>query len=236
MIELRIIRLCQLAAYLQLCLPFCITHHTRYSIHGEIIQKNPVGISSTFKSVVDNGDVRRSISYTNHPHQSTLSRAIRSTTNLSSGQGWGNDDFLNSLGKDDEERQNEKENYEEFKQSREAFEERQKERMATEAGQKFMQAQREAEERQRKMMMERNKDLDSDGGFFDDQFGMIDDDMDDMDDLSREGSRRFASMMRQANQRKQGNNVSGMIGPEGFEQKFAIPLDDEEQEDEPKQS
>ena len=67
-----------------------------------------------------------------------------------------------NIGKDDEERQNEKENYEAFKQSREAFEERQKERMETEAGQKFMQAQREAEERQRQMMIERNKDLDSD--------------------------------------------------------------------------
>lgn len=141
---------------------------------------------------------------------------------LAAGRGWGNDDFLSSLGGSDDDRMDEKEKYEEFQQSREAFEERQRERMATPAGQKFMQDQIKAEERQREEMMKRNQDMDTDGGFFE-QFGMSDED----GVVGREGSGRFANMMSQASKRMQGG-MRGM-GAYGFEQKFAIPLDDEDE-------
>ena len=60
----------------------------------------------------------------------------------------------------------------------------------------------------------------SDGGFFEDMgFGTS---------LPQEGGSRFSNMMNQAAARKQ----QGGLGSPFFEQKFAIPLDEDEEDEE----
>jgi hypothetical protein len=132
---------------------------------------------------------------------------------LAAGRGWGNDDFLNSLGGDDEERSAETEKYQEFKRTRENFDERQRERMESPAGQQFMQQQREMMARQQEQREALNRDdKDSTGDFFQD-LGM--------GDIPVEGGSRFSSMMRQA----AGNGMGRPSMNLGFEQKLAVPLD-----------
>eukprot|EP00553_Chaetoceros_curvisetus_P007024 CAMPEP_0204632298 /NCGR_PEP_ID=MMETSP0717-20131115/24708_1 /ASSEMBLY_ACC=CAM_ASM_000666 /TAXON_ID=230516 /ORGANISM="Chaetoceros curvisetus" /LENGTH=159 /DNA_ID=CAMNT_0051650125 /DNA_START=85 /DNA_END=564 /DNA_ORIENTATION=+ len=145
---------------------------------------------------------------------------------MAGGRGWGNDDFLSSLGGSDEERDDEQQKYNEFKSSREAFDQRQQERMNSPSGQKFMQDMRD---RQGMMPPSRDENLDSDGGFFADmgfrggEGG----------NAVPEGKGRFASMMNQAQSRMQGGpaGIPGRSGLGGFEQKLAIPLDDDDDED-----
>jgi hypothetical protein len=142
-----------------------------------------------------------------------------SLTRIAAGGGWGNDDFLSSLGGNDEERDDEREKYNEFKSTREAFDERQRDKMESPAGQKFMQQQRESMAQQQQAREALNRDDgDSTGEFFQD-LGM--------ENFPSEGDSKFGNMMRQAS----GSGMGG--GPfmdVGFEQKFAIPLDDEEGE------
>jgi len=133
---------------------------------------------------------------------------------------WANEDFLSSLGGSDEDRSQEKEKYEEFKETREAFDKRQMERMNTPSGRKYM---RDMMKKQQQLPTMR-KDVDSAGDFFanmrmdgDGKAG------------GEEGASRFASMMNQAASRKGGR--PGMMTPSGFEQKLAISLDDDDIED-----
>lgn len=126
------------------------------------------------------------------------------------GPGWDNNSYLDNLGGDGDQ-EGAKEAYQEFKETRKAFAERMQERMNTEAGQKFMQQQRPQQE----VMNEE-----------------IDDDM--MDIGGREPS-RFRHMMEQSSRRMAGGHgqprPEWMKGPPGLEQKLAIPLDDEEEEE-----
>eukprot|EP00558_Chaetoceros_sp_UNC1202_P011349 CAMPEP_0197234044 /NCGR_PEP_ID=MMETSP1429-20130617/1897_1 /TAXON_ID=49237 /ORGANISM="Chaetoceros sp., Strain UNC1202" /LENGTH=138 /DNA_ID=CAMNT_0042692369 /DNA_START=254 /DNA_END=670 /DNA_ORIENTATION=- len=134
---------------------------------------------------------------------------------MAGGRGWGNDDFLSSLGGSEEERGDEREKYEEFKDGRESFEKRQMERMNSPAGRQYMKAMNEKQ-------LPRSENLEDDGGFFADVgFGSS--------ALPNEGNSRFEHMMNQAAAQKNGR--PGMImGPGMFEQKLAIPLDDDETE------
>lgn len=137
-----------------------------------------------------------------------------SSLSMAGGRGWGNEDFLSSLGGSDEDRDESKEKYNEFKESREAFDKRQAERMErmnTPEGKKFM----DSMNQQRPPQPEG-----SEGGFFEDM-GMSGG----MNMQGPEGSGRFESMMRQASQKMQ--RESGMSAG-GFEQKLAVPLDDDE--------
>ena len=148
-------------------------------------------------------------------HHSILSTrsAQPSKQKLAAGRGWGNDDFLNSLGGDEEDRSAETEKYQEFKTSRENFDKRQRERMESPAGQLFMQQQREMMARQQEQREALNRDdEDSTGDFFKD-LGM--------GDIPMEGGSRFSSMMRQA----AGNGMGRPSMNMGFEQKLAVPLD-----------
>ena len=126
------------------------------------------------------------------------------------GRGWGNDDFLSGLGGSDEEKQEAKEKYDEFKETRESFNKRQKERMESPAGQKFMQDMMQNQQQE----MSRTSDLDSEGGFFEDMgFGS----------MPNEGGSRFENMTIQARNAKKSGRFAAM---DQFDQKLAIPLDD----------
>eukprot|EP01083_Nonionella_stella_P109077 317656_1 len=147
-----------------------------------------------------------------------VSSSSSSSLNMAGGRGWGNEDFLSSLGGSDEDRDESKEKYNDFKESREAFDKRQAERMErmnTPEGQKFMQSMNQ----QRPPQPEG-----SEGGFFEDM-GMGMGGGGGMNMQGPEGSGRFESMMRQASQKMQ--NTSGMSAG-GFDQKLGVPLDDDE--------
>lgn len=164
-----------------------------------------------------------------------MKRGAKKTHHLEAvrGGGWGNDDFLNSLSGDEEERQNETQNYSKYKETKEAFNKRQQERMDTPAGRQFMQQQKELKEKELRNREERNRnDLDGTGSFFEDMgVGMgMDENMMNGGDAS--GSARFRHMMNQASSRMEGQRGVGDGQPSfGFEQKFAIPLDDDDEED-----
>ena len=170
----------------------------------------------------------------------TSSNAATRTSSLSAGVGWGNDDFLNSLGGNDKERENETETYHDFKQSREAFEKRQTERMESPAGRKFMQQQEEmANAEQRKREGKNRDDMDSTGDFFNDvgMGHMNSRENENGNGRFSSGSSQFNHMMNQANSRMERGGFSGSPGMMGrgpslgLEQKFAIPLDDDDDEE-----
>lgn len=153
--------------------------------------------------------------FTTNARIATLNRLQCASPLKMTGQGWGNDDFLGSLGGSGEDREKEKENYEDFKKRREAFDKRQRERMESPAGKKFLQQQQEIMTRQQ---VDSNRDnLDSSGDFFNDMG---------MDGIPGREQSRFTNMMQQ--------NSGSRGGPPmmGFDQKLAIPLDDEDGEEE----
>jgi hypothetical protein len=134
------------------------------------------------------------------------------------GIGWGNDDFLSSLGGSDDEKQEAKEKYDEFKGTREAFNERQQERMESPAGKKFMQDM--MQNQQQGASLKKSDDVDSDGGFFEDiGFAQLPN-----EGGSGKGGSRFDHMMRQATAKKMGQ--SGNPGMDTFERKLVVPLED----------
>lgn len=110
--------------------------------------------------------------------------------------------------------------------------------MDTPAGRQFMKRQKELQEKELSDREERNRsDLDGTGSFFEDMgVGMnMDEDMINEGDAS--GSARFRHMMSQASSRMGGRGPfgSGMMrcgSSFDFEQKLAIPLDEEEEEGE----
>jgi hypothetical protein len=129
------------------------------------------------------------------------------------GQGWRNDDFLSSLGSNDEERDRVAGEYKDFKKSRESFQKRQMERMNSPEFKRFQ----EQLMSQRLQRQEVNDAEDSDGGFFED-----------MGIFQGTEESRFGNMMRQAQMKKSmGTNDFGSLYSAGFEQKFGVPLDDD---------
>ena len=130
------------------------------------------------------------------------------------GQGWRNDDFLSSLGSDEEDRERVTDEYNDFKKSRESFQKRQMERMNSPEFKKF-------QEQQISRQLQRQEN-DSDGGFFDD-IGFF----------QETEESRFGNMMRQTEMKKRmGMNDLGSGYGIGFEQKFGVPLDDDFEDDE----
>ena len=143
-------------------------------------------------------------------HVSQLSRSVALSVG---GGGWGNDDFLSSLSGDSDDRDDAQQKYEEYREAREAFDERNRQRLESPEGKRFMQQIQNSEQNVRSISPN------SDGGFFEDiGFGTS---------LPQEGGGRFSNMMNQATARQQ----QGGLGSPFFEQKFAIPLDDEEEEE-----
>jgi len=109
------------------------------------------------------------------------------------GMGWGNDDYLSSLGGSDEEKKEAKERYDEFRETREAFIIRQQERMNSPSGQKFLQ-----------QLSEKNPRENVQGAntFFEDDALY--------QSIPRANESRFQNMMRQAAIKKMGrSDVNG---------------------------
>ncbi|GFH51876.1 hypothetical protein CTEN210_08352 [Chaetoceros tenuissimus] len=130
---------------------------------------------------------------------------------LSVGGGkWGNDDFLSSLSGDSDDRDDAQQKYEDFREAREAFDERNRQRLESPEGKRFMQQIQEQNVR--------SMPPNSDGGFFE-EMGV---------GIPQEGGSKFSNMMNQAAARKQ----QGGLGSPFFEQKFAIPLDEDEEDEE----
>ena len=129
---------------------------------------------------------------------------VSSRTNkcMVGGMGWDNGSYLDNLGGSDQDRDEEKEAYEDFKASRESFQQRQSERMNSDAGRKFLQ----------ERMLNRPEQSDADW-------------MDAQDDPKLS---RFQHMMEQS---KKKANPQQLRGPPGFVQKLAVPLDDDDDEE-----
>lgn len=130
---------------------------------------------------------------------------------VGSGPGWDNGSFLDSLGGSDDDQENAEKSYQEFKETRASFLKRQEERMNSEQGRKFMQ--------QQGMMPPQE---------------MTDDDVGMNDSVGGSEPSRFHQMMQQAQAAGRGKRPEGlewMRGPPGLQQKLAIPLDYDEEED-----
>jgi hypothetical protein len=138
------------------------------------------------------------------PHFSYAQRVLA----MVGGRGWDNNDYLNGLGGDDDDRQKATEEYQEFSRNRQAFLNRQKEVMKTPQGRAFLEA--------RGGTPQQNDRFDS---------NLPKDPIMDVKPGSGGGS-RMAHMMAQAEQMKKMGQMNSMMG--GFEQKFAVPLDDDE--------
>lgn len=145
-----------------------------------------------------------------HPH--SCQRSVFALSSLGGG-GWGNDDFLSSLSGDSDDRDDAQQKYEDYREAREAFDERNKQRLESPEGKRFMQQIQNSEQNVRSMPPN------SDGAFFEDMgFGTS---------LPKEGGSRFSNMMNQAAARQQHGGL-GELGSPFFEQKFAVPLEEEE--------
>mmetsp|Transcript_4183 Transcript_4183/g.6347 ORF Transcript_4183/g.6347 Transcript_4183/m.6347 type:complete len:203 (-) Transcript_4183:166-774(-) len=151
-------------------------------------------------------------------HQCTVSTARTSLFQISRGPGWGNDDFLDSLGGNEDEQQNTEEKYQEYKKTREAFDERQLQRMNTPAGQKFM------EEMSKRA---RPQQRSAEGDYAQDDDSMIDDQYSEIGSAS--GGSRLRNMMRRSKNMRS-SQTQEIMGPEGFVQKFA-PVEEDEEDD-----
>jgi hypothetical protein len=132
------------------------------------------------------------------------------------GRGWDNDDYLNGLSGDDSDRQKVTEDYQDFSRNRQAFLNRQKEALNTPQGRAFLEARGVASRGgipQPQDMMDLNDLVPNDPAVLDVKPGTG-------------GGSRMARMMAQAEQMKKMGRMNPMMG--GFEQKFAVPLDDDE--------
>jgi hypothetical protein len=141
------------------------------------------------------------------------------------GRGWDNNDYLSSLSGDEDDREQSREAYQDFSERRAAFQQRQQEyyKNAPKEAQAFLQ-QRLQQEQER--MLE-------DGAIM----GGGEDDSWELEEELKEGSgggTRMSHMMAQAKrmQSGRGNPIIGGVGPSGFVQKLAVPLDLEQEEEE----
>ncbi len=124
------------------------------------------------------------------------------------GPGWDNNNFLDSLGGDEDDRDDAANKYKEFQKFRNDFEKRQQERMSTEAGKKFLEAQKNARP--------------TPSNFEEEFFGRNEMAPDDFDNIGTSGGgSRFRQMMQQSKRMSSMQN-----NPFGFEQKFVVPLED----------
>ena len=130
------------------------------------------------------------------------------------GRGWDNSDYLSGLSGDSDDRQKAAEDYQEFSDRRRAFLDRQKEIMKSPQGRAFLEKQQQQQQQ---------------GG--DDELPgnspMPGDEIINVTPGSGGGS-RMAQMMAQAQRMKA---MQDQMGVGFFEQKFAVPLDDEEEDD-----
>lgn len=145
------------------------------------------------------------------------------------GKGWENNDYLDSLGGNQEDRKQAREGYEEFHKSRQDFLKRQQERMNTPQGKKFMEQQ---QQQQQQGGNRGNSWLEDGNGDDEDEysFGGPVDDYDNIGESS--GGSRLRDMMQKAKQRqRQQQRGTGAPDPyAGLQQKFIVPLDDEDEE------
>lgn len=123
------------------------------------------------------------------------SRSNRSIRLSNGGKGWDNDSYLNNLGGTEEDRERAKNEYKEFQESRQAFLERQKSLTDNSRVQQFMQER----SRMESIQWEENP-------------------VDEMTESNQQGGSRFYRMMQQSKNRQTQDRF-------GFEQKFAVPLD-----------
>ena len=163
------------------------------------------------------------------PSYSSSSLVPFQQLNMIGGKGWDNNSYLDGLDSDDEEELlSRNQRYQEESKARKEFMERQRERMANPQAQKFM---------EQFQQMQRRDDVDFDN----DNEG--DDEM--VMPNSIHGGSRFQNMMSQSQRMQQmqgrgggrGGGMGGMgrggganmpPGLGGFEQKLAIPLDDDD--------
>lgn len=133
------------------------------------------------------------------------------------GKGWENNNYLDSLGGNDEDREKAQQEYSEFHASRQAFLKRQNERRQTPEGQKFLrQQEQQQDEKRRQYNSNNNNNEDGEGDFFAN-----------LGDSS--GGSRFRRLMQQAQRNEKSNQRTSFIDPAtGLEMKFAVPLEEDE--------
>jgi hypothetical protein len=130
------------------------------------------------------------------------------------GRGWDNSDYLSGLSGDDEDREKVNEDYDDFSQRRVAFEARQNEIMKTPQGKAFL-------EKQQQSSMMAGNDFGDDGDDYEDEFANV--------KPGTGGGSRMAQMMARAQKMQERQAFEMRMG---LEQKFAIPLDDDDEKQE----
>jgi hypothetical protein len=140
------------------------------------------------------------------------------------GRGWDNQDYLSSLSGDDDDRENEKEKYQDFSERRAAFQKRQEDLLKNSP-----QAQAFLQQRQR----QQQENLMQEGKSMQDNFGFQNFEDDEIETGSGGGT-RMGQMMAQAKRMQSSRNSPMKGGPAmpGFQQKLAVPLDHDEGHDE----
>jgi hypothetical protein len=139
------------------------------------------------------------------------------------GKGWENSGYLDSLGGNDQDREQAKQEYNQFKENREAFTKRQQERINTPGGQGFLRQQQLQQRRQQQSQMHSRINPDS--------TIRADDDDDDNDSYSGVGASSGGSAFRKLMQRSQQMQQQRMVRPSfvdpmtGMEQSFVLPLE-----------
>ena len=143
-----------------------------------------------------------------------------STTSLFvGGKGWENNGYLDSLGGNDDDREQAQQDYQAFHETRQAFLKRQEERMKTPEAQRFLKQQQRLNEQQWQA-----PSLDEE-----DDFPLDEDEFEDLGASS--GGSIFRQMMQKSKrmQQRMGQPNNAFIDPStGLEQKFVVPLDDDE--------
>jgi hypothetical protein len=132
------------------------------------------------------------------------------------GRGWVNNGFLDSLGGSDEDQEEEKARYLEEQESRRAFNQRQEERMRSPAAQKFLEEYRNQQEKG--VGGVEGTIMGGGSAAFHDN-PLVGDEVSE----SSSGGTRFQGMMAKA---KQQQEMRMRGGAPGWEQKLAIPLDE----------
>lgn len=138
------------------------------------------------------------------------------------GSGWDNKDYLSSLSGDDDDLQQQNEAYQDYSERRQAFQQRQQEYMAKneEKAKAFLQ---QRQEQQRQSFM--NDDS---------AFQLGEDDLEEVQEFEAlsGGGTRMSRMMAQAKKMKQfGGRDPMMLDGQGFVPKFAVPFDEEDEND-----
>ncbi len=138
------------------------------------------------------------------PHDSTKSWQ---RVEMVGGRGWDNSDYLSGLSGDDKDRQKASEDYQEFSDRRQAFVDRQKEIMKTPQGRAFLEKQQGQQMDSPLLPREETSSVTPGSA----------------------GGSRMAQMMEQAKRMKEMQDEMKYMG---FEQKLAVPLDDDDDGDE----